>query len=104
MVEQHLDNRRILTEYILASQADFYRLAYSYVKDRDAALDVVQESIVKALTKADSLRNPEHVKTPGRPAGPGGGPRAGPRRPAGPLRRHGAPEREGAHGGAPALL
>ena len=63
MVEQHLDNRRILTEYILASQADFYRLAYSYVKDRDAALDVVQESIVKALTKADSLRNPEHVKT-----------------------------------------
>lgn len=63
MVEKHLDNRRILTEFILANQADFYRLAYSYVKDRDTALDVVQESIVKALTKVNSLRDPERVKT-----------------------------------------
>ena len=63
MVEKHLDNRRILTEFILSNQADFYRLAYSYVKDRDTALDVVQESIVKALTKANSLRDPERVKT-----------------------------------------
>lgn len=58
-----LDRRAVLTEYILAHQADFYRLAYSYVKDRDAALDVVQESIVKALSKADSLREPAYVKT-----------------------------------------
>ena len=57
------EHRAILTEYILAHQADFYRLAYSYVKDRDAALDVVQESIVKALTKAGSLREPAYVKT-----------------------------------------
>ncbi|WP_130869869.1 RNA polymerase sigma factor [Intestinimonas massiliensis (ex Afouda et al. 2020)] len=52
-----------LTEYIVAHQEDFYRLAYSYVKNRDAALDVVQESIVKALSKSDSLRNPEFLKT-----------------------------------------
>ncbi len=58
-----LDRRAVLTEYILSHQADFYRLAYSYVKDRDAALDVVQESIVKALSKADSLREPAYVKT-----------------------------------------
>lgn len=63
MVEKHLDNRRVLTEFILAGQTDFYRLAYSYVKDRDTALDVVQESIVKALTKAGSLRDPARVKT-----------------------------------------
>ena len=30
-----------LTDYIVAHQEDFYRLAYSYVKNRDAALDVV---------------------------------------------------------------
>ena len=52
-----------LTDYIVAHQEDFYRLAYSYVKNRDAALDVVQESIVKALSKSDSLRNPEFLKT-----------------------------------------
>ena len=52
-----------LTDYIVAHQEDFYRLAYSYVKNRDAALDVVQESIVKALSKSDSLRRPEFLKT-----------------------------------------
>lgn len=51
-----------LTDYILAHQGDFYRLAYSYVKDRDTALDVVQESIVKALSKSDTLRQPEFIK------------------------------------------
>ena len=57
------DNRQLLTDNILAHQEDFYRLAYSYVKDRDAALDVVQESIVKALTKAASLRDPAYLRT-----------------------------------------
>lgn len=52
-----------LTDYLVAHQEDFYRLAFSYVKNRDAALDVVQESIVKALTKADTVRQPEYIKT-----------------------------------------
>lgn len=56
-------NRQLLVDYITAGQADFYRLAYSYVKNRDAALDVVQESIVKALTKIDSLREPAYLRT-----------------------------------------
>ena len=51
-----------LTDYLVAHQEDFYRLAFSYVKNRDAALDVVQESIVKALAKSDGLRQPEHLK------------------------------------------
>lgn len=55
--------RQLLTEHIVAQQADFYRLAYSYVKNREAALDVVQESIVKALGKVDSLREPAYLKT-----------------------------------------
>lgn len=52
-----------LADYIVSGQADFYRLAYSYVKDRETALDIVQESVVKALTKADSLREPAYMKT-----------------------------------------
>ena len=52
-----------LTDFIVAHQEDFYRLAFSYVKNRDAALDVVQESIVKALAKADTVRRPEYIKT-----------------------------------------
>ena len=55
--------REILTDYILSHQEEFYRLAYSYVKNRDTALDVVQESIVRALSRADSLRDPAYVKT-----------------------------------------
>lgn len=51
-----------LTDYLVAHQEDFYRLAFSYVKNRDAALDVVQESIVKALAKA-AVRRPEYIKT-----------------------------------------
>ena len=51
-----------LTDYLVAHQEDFYRLAFSYVKNRDAALDVVQESIVKALSKADGLRRAESLK------------------------------------------
>ena len=55
--------REIVTDYILSHQEEFYRLAYSYVKNRDTALDVVQESIVRALSRADSLRDPAYVKT-----------------------------------------
>ena len=54
---------QMLTSYIVAHQEEFYRLAYSHVKNRDAALDVVQESIVKALSKYHSLRRPEFLKT-----------------------------------------
>lgn len=55
--------RQLLSEYIVSHQEEFYRLAFSYVKNRDAALDVVQESIVRALSKSDSLRQPEYLKT-----------------------------------------
>ena len=54
---------QLLVDHIVSGQADFYRLAFSYVKNRDAALDVVQEAVVKALSKADSLREPAYLKT-----------------------------------------
>ena len=63
MKSQDPDIRRLLADYIVSHQEDFYRLAFSYVKNRDAALDVVQESIVKALTKADTLRERAYLRT-----------------------------------------
>lgn len=55
--------RQLLVDHILGHQADFYRLAFSYVKNQDAAMDVVQEAIVKALDKVDTLREPAYLKT-----------------------------------------
>ena len=52
-----------LTAYIVAHQEDFYRLAFSYVKNRDEALDLVQEAVVRALQKLSALRQPEYMKT-----------------------------------------
>ena len=57
------DNRQLLVEHIVSGQTDFYRLAMSYVKNRDAALDVVQEAIVKALSKVDTVRELAYLKT-----------------------------------------
>lgn len=52
-----------LEEYILQHQSQFYRLAFTYVKDPDAAMDVVQNAIVQALTHVHSLREPAYMQT-----------------------------------------
>ncbi|KAA6474444.1 sigma-70 family RNA polymerase sigma factor [Bacillus swezeyi] len=52
-----------LVDCITDRKEDFYRLAYSYVKNQEDALDIVQESIKKALASVDSVRNPDTVKS-----------------------------------------
>ena len=49
--------------HILENQDRFYRLAYSYVRNREGALDVVQNAILKGLEKCDGLRDPAALKT-----------------------------------------
>ena len=44
---QDITNR--LIEFIEENQDKLYRIAFSYVKNEDLALDIVQESIEKAL-------------------------------------------------------
>ena len=63
MEQTILSTHQQMVDYLVSGQADFYRLAFSYVKNRDAALDVVQESIVKALSKSDTLRETAYLKT-----------------------------------------
>ncbi len=49
--------------YILENQTNFYRLAFSYTKNREAALDVVQNAICKGLEKYKDIRNIKYLKT-----------------------------------------
>lgn len=52
-----------ITDYIIKHKESHYRLAYSYVKNVDDALDIVQESIYKAFSSIDSLKTPSYIKT-----------------------------------------
>lgn len=52
-----------LTSYITQNQNRYYRLAYSYVKEEQAALDVVQNAVVRALEHVSELRNREYMGT-----------------------------------------
>nr|WP_312814141.1 sigma-70 family RNA polymerase sigma factor [Sedimentibacter sp.] len=52
-----------LEEYVVENKEKHYRIAYSYVKNADDALDIVQESIFKALISLNTLKNPEFMKT-----------------------------------------
>ena len=40
-----------LTAYLVENLARFYRLAYSYLHNREDALDAVQAAVCKALEK-----------------------------------------------------
>lgn len=48
-----------LVQHIVENQNQFYRAAYYYVKNREAALDVVQNAICKALENYDKLQSEE---------------------------------------------
>ena len=58
---QDITNR--LIEFIEENQDKLYRIAFSYVKNEDLALDIVQESIEKALRNIKNLKHEEYVKT-----------------------------------------
>jgi RNA polymerase sigma-70 factor, ECF subfamily len=52
-----------LIQLITENKENFYRLAFSYVKNKDDALDVVQESIQKAFRTMDNLKEQEKLKS-----------------------------------------
>ena len=52
-----------LIQYILDNQNAFYRLAYSYTKSQDDALDAVQNAVCKALEGYTSIRSSRGIKT-----------------------------------------
>lgn len=57
------DKYEQIIEYILENQDKFYRLAFSYVREKDGAMDIVQNAICKALEYYKSLRDIGALKT-----------------------------------------
>ncbi len=55
--------REILIEYIKENQERLYKIAYTYTRNQDLALDIVQEAVTKALENIHKLRQEEFVKT-----------------------------------------
>ena len=55
--------RQSLTNIIIDQKESYYRLAFSYMKNEQDALDVVQESIQKALLSVDRIKDPEALKS-----------------------------------------
>jgi len=58
-----IENEVLMEEFIKNHQKDLYRFAYSYVKNSNDALDIVQDSVYKALKNSDSLKDQGKVKT-----------------------------------------
>ncbi|OEH94290.1 RNA polymerase sigma factor [Bacillus solimangrovi] len=56
-------NENVIKEFVIENKEHLYRFAYSYVKNSEDALDIVQDSIHKALKKQDSLHDPKTVKS-----------------------------------------
>lgn len=54
---------QVLIEYVRTNETRLYRIAYSYVKDEETALDMVQDAIEKAIKKIYTLKHKEYVKT-----------------------------------------
>lgn len=52
-----------LIQYILENQDRFYRVAYSYTKHQEDALDAVQSAVCKALEAHESIKNADAIKT-----------------------------------------
>lgn len=50
-------------EKILDSYEDLYRLAYSYVRNADDAMDIVQESVYKAMKNAGCMKEERYIST-----------------------------------------
>jgi len=52
-----------LVQCITEHKENIYRLAYSYVRNKEDALDIVQDAIHKAFASAGSLKNPDAMKS-----------------------------------------
>lgn len=52
-----------LIRYILENQDRFYRVAYSYTRHQEDALDVVQSAVCKALEAHEGIKNEDAIRT-----------------------------------------
>lgn len=57
------NQKEVLAAYLIANQKKFYRLAFSYAHSQEAALDIVQNAVVKGLEHAEDIRQMAYIKT-----------------------------------------
>lgn len=57
------DKFMLVEKFIVENQAGLYRLAFSYVKNKENALDIVQEAVLKALRSIHRLDEMAYLKT-----------------------------------------
>ena len=60
---QSKKKRQLVEETILSSYESMYRIAFTYVKNQEDALDIVQDSACRAMQHADSVKKEEYVET-----------------------------------------
>ncbi|WP_050614967.1 sigma-70 family RNA polymerase sigma factor [Bacillus testis] len=53
----------IFIPFVLEHKENLYRLAYSYVKNKEDALDIVQDSIHKGIVAIQHDKRPEFIKS-----------------------------------------
>ena len=61
MKHSHMES--LFVSFIRANKERFYYLAYSYTKNEQDALDVVQDSFQKALLSLSRLQDEQHMKS-----------------------------------------
>lgn len=52
-----------LVDFIMNNKDDFYRLAYGYVKNSNDAIDILQDSIQKAISSKHKLKKEQSLKS-----------------------------------------
>lgn len=61
---KNLDERnQLIIQYINKNQEKLYRLVFSYIKDEEQSLDVIQNAILKALDNFEKLREEKYIET-----------------------------------------
>lgn len=58
-----MNTEQQLVGLIKANKDKYYRVAFTYVKNKEDALDIVHDAIVKALQKINQLHNTEYLET-----------------------------------------
>ena len=54
---------KLFEDYITENIDSAYRFAFTYVRNKEDAEDILNESVVKAIKGINSLREPKHIKS-----------------------------------------
>lgn len=54
---------KLLIDFITENKESMYRLAFSYVKNAENALDIIQDTIHKALSSSETLKSEGSIKS-----------------------------------------